>query len=183
MDPIWNGLNRPLYGVPRSRQHGRVRFRWKDRAPTSWSFFCPLCRTTRTLASQPRLVPRHLLQVALTTIIFMLATWSWFEWKGIVAFVPFWAVFELVFRSRQRIALKCPHCGFDPYLYLVDIQQAREQIENHWRKKFSEKGIPFPEKDRPEVLSSTSNPNRQPATQSQPGKPITDPPGKTEMVP
>lgn len=152
MDPTTRTSNRPDHG-PRSRRRNPIRFQWEDRSSAAWSFFCPLCRATRTLASRPGITRRHIFQMGLTTFIFMLTTWRWFEWKGIVAFVPLWAVFEAVFRSRQRIALKCPHCGFDPYLYLVDIQQAREQIENHWRKRFSEKGVPFPEKDKPEILS------------------------------
>jgi hypothetical protein len=47
--------------------------------------------------------------------------------------------------------LACNHCGFDPYLYLIDVPRAREVVENHWRKKFAEKGIPYPKdqaKDR-----------------------------------
>lgn len=76
----------------------------------------------------------------------MLATWNWFEWKGVVSFLPFWTFFEMVYRSRVRAALACTQCGFDPYLYLIDVPRAREVVENHWRKKFAEKGIPYPEK-------------------------------------
>ena len=52
--------------------------------------------------------------------------------------------FEGYYRSRVRIALSCPHCGFDPYLYLTDVKRARQEIEAYWRKKFAEKGIPYP---------------------------------------
>lgn len=79
----------------------------------------------------------------------MLASWQWLGWKGIISFIPFWMVFEVLFRSRARVVLNCPHCGFDPYLYLVDAKRAREEIEAHWRRKFAEKNIPFPEKERP----------------------------------
>jgi hypothetical protein len=86
-------------------------------------------------------------QIGLTAIVFMLATWSWFEWKGIVSFFPLWTLFEGIYRSRVRAALACDRCGFDPYLYLIDVPRAREVVENHWRKKFAEKGIPYPEKN------------------------------------
>lgn len=89
----------------------------------------------------------HYGQLVLTSIVFALATSHWFSWKGIVVFVPLAIVFEIVYRSRARVALNCPHCGFDPYLYLTDIKRAREEIEAHWRRKFAEKGIPYPEKD------------------------------------
>jgi hypothetical protein len=74
----------------------------------------------------------------------MLATWRWFEWKGIVSFLPFWLVFEVFYRARVRAALSCDQCGFDPILYLVDVKRARREIEEHWKKKFAEKGIPYP---------------------------------------
>ncbi len=79
----------------------------------------------------------------------MLATWHWFDWKGIVSFVPFWAVFEVFYRTRMRAALVCDQCGFDPVLYLVDVKKAREQVELHYRKLFADKGIPYPEKTPP----------------------------------
>lgn len=129
---------------------------WRNSSNQAWSFFCPLCRANRKVACHPRPKPIHYAQVALSSVVFMLATWSWFDWKGIVSFVPLWAAFEVVYRSRVRVALNCPHCGFDPYLYLVDIKRAREEIEAHWRKKFAEKGVPFPEKEKPAHLKNTA---------------------------
>ncbi|MCM2324349.1 MAG: hypothetical protein NDJ90_13915 [Oligoflexia bacterium] len=125
---------------------------WKAKGDRGWSFYCPLCRATRKIACQPKPTHRHYLQVGLTSLVVMLALWPWISWKGIVSFLPLWIGFELVYRSRVRVALNCPHCGFDPYLYLVDARKAREEIEAHWRKKFAEKGVPFPEKDRPAAV-------------------------------
>lgn len=76
----------------------------------------------------------------------MVLTWNWFAWKGIVAAIPFWIGFEVVFRSRVRAQVHCPKCGFDPFLFVTDEQLAKTEVENHWRKVFAEKGIPFPEK-------------------------------------
>lgn len=77
-----------------------------------------------------------------------------------VSFFPFWILFEFFYRARTRVALSCPHCGFDPYLYLADAQWARDEMETYWRKKFEEKGTPFPEKDQ--ALSEFSPLNAQP---------------------
>jgi len=38
-------------------------------------------------------------RIGLCAIVFTLATWNWFTWKGIVAFIPFWVLFE-VFTAR-----------------------------------------------------------------------------------
>jgi predicted RNA-binding Zn-ribbon protein involved in translation (DUF1610 family) len=124
---------------------------WKDKRREAWSFFCPNCKAQRKLPYHPR--PgrrRHFIQVGLTALAFTCATWSWFHWRGLVSFLPFWAFFEIFFRSRVRVALSCPHCGFDPYLYLTDVKRARAEIEKHWRGKFAEKGVPYPEPNRPE---------------------------------
>jgi hypothetical protein len=122
---------------------------WRGRASEAWSFICPLCSSPRKLAQQPRPTPTHYAQIGLTAAIFTLITWHWFEWKGIISFLPMWTVFEVIYRARVRAAMRCTQCGFDPYLYLVDVKRARTDIESHWRKKFAEKNIPYPEKPQP----------------------------------
>ena len=59
----------------------------------------------------------------------------------------------MVYRAKVRAALRCERCGFDPFLYLVDVKRARLEIENHWRKKFEEKGIPYPEEKSPDPIA------------------------------
>ncbi|MGZ3699270.1 MAG: hypothetical protein ACXWPM_12800 [Bdellovibrionota bacterium] len=102
-------------------------------------------------ASRPQ--TRHYIQVALTALVFMLATWKWFAWKGLVSFIPMWTGFEVFYRVRMRGALPCSGCGFDPYLYLNDVQKARTEVQNHWKKKFEEMGIPFPDKKSSQPLT------------------------------
>lgn len=125
---------------------GRLLDRYNQQKAQSWVFLCPNCRTPRRAPGKPRLQARHFAQIAMTSIILMLATWNWFEWKGVISFLPLWMGFEIVFRTRCRAVLLCSACGFDPYLYLSDLPRARAEIEAHWRRKFDEKGIPFPEK-------------------------------------
>jgi hypothetical protein len=131
---------------------------WKKANRDSWAFFCPNCRAARKMPfrSRPGGI-KQISQVLLTALVFTLATWPIFEWKGILCFVPFWAVFEVYYRYRMRGVLACPHCGFDPYLYLNDVQSARNEIESHWRKKFAERGIPYPG-DAPAVAEGAAPP-------------------------
>jgi hypothetical protein len=118
---------------------------WRERHSRAWSFFCPQCRAARKVSTHPdpgRL--ENYARVALCSVVFTIAGWQWFTWKGIVSFVPFWAAFEVFHRARMRTLMACPHCGFDPYLYLADVKLARQEIEDHWRRKFAEHGIPYP---------------------------------------
>ena len=120
---------------------------WREQRRSGVSFLCPLCRTPRSVPHRTSPGLRHVVQVAMTAVFLTAVTWNWFEWKGLVSFAPMWMAFELIYRIRARGMLACPHCGFDPYLQLTDARRAREEIEAHWRKKFAEKGIPYPEKD------------------------------------
>lgn len=131
---------------------------WRERNSKIWSFFCPQCRSPKRVAYRPKPEVSHYIQVALTAVVFTLLSWHWFEWKGIVSFLPLWIAFEAVYRSKTRAALACSDCGFDPFLYLVDVKRARAEIESHWRKKFADKGIPYPEKsaDSPKPRAATA---------------------------
>ena len=124
---------------------------WQEKKNDFWSFYCPHCEAPRRVRTQPKPLARHYFQIGLTAVIFMLICWPLFHAKGIVAFVPFWLLFETIYRTRHRAALACHQCGFDPFLYLTDVSHARREIEDHWRKKFTEKGIPYPEKPQPPV--------------------------------
>jgi hypothetical protein len=122
-----------------------LRSLWRERHGKVWTFYCPQCRAARRADTHPDPARfENFARVGLSALVFMICTWNWFAWKGVFSFFPIWAVFEIVHRSRVRGMLACPHCGFDPYLYLVDVKLARSEIEAHWKRKFAEHGIPFP---------------------------------------
>lgn len=138
---------------PRVERKIKARLRWKtlwrDRQSRVWSFYCPNCRSSRRLPNRTSPSLRHYIQIGLTSAFFTLLTWPWFNWKGFVSFIPMWMIFETLHRARVRVALYCSNCGFDPYLYLQDVTAARKEVETYWRKKFADKGIPYPEKEDP----------------------------------
>ena len=139
------------------REFKKAKIFWKNREANSWSFICPSCGSPRKLGFKPRPTPKHYAQIALTAAFITMLTWNWFGWRGIVSFIPLWTLFEAMYRGRVRAAMHCDMCGFDPYLYMADIKRARAEIETHWRKKFAEKGVPYPEKPKdPEPLMPPS---------------------------
>lgn len=120
--------------------------RWQDKSAEVWSFYCPLCRIIRKVPYQPNVTRmRHIFQAAISAIIFTMIFWTWFGWKGLSFFVFIWSVFELIYRAQTRALLECPHCGFDPYWYKVDVKKARIRVEEFWKSKFQKAGIPFPQ--------------------------------------
>jgi hypothetical protein len=101
-----------------------------------WNFYCPLCAVTRRLRTSPEPGKAiHFLRVGVCAWVFTLLFFPVFGWKGLVSFLPFWIVFETVYRLRLRVELRCPECGFDPILCLSDIKRAKEEVASHWRRK------------------------------------------------
>lgn len=119
--------------------------RWLKQANQTFHFFCPQCRAERRLPGTPRIQARHWIQIALTTGVLTLALYPWLEWKGLVTFVPTWTLFEYIFRTRVRVALACPYCGFDPFLYMRDVKKARSEMVRFSRAKYEARGVPYPE--------------------------------------
>lgn len=128
---------------------------WQEKQSNAYRYYCAYCNTKRTIGLSPSpWKARYLFRVAVTSALFMLATWPLFDWKGIVAFVPFWIAFETVYRLKFRQAVVCHLCGFDPILYLKDRNQAKELVRARYREAYAARGIPFPEDS-----GSTPRPN------------------------
>ncbi len=123
-----------------------------------FKFFCVSCRRERRQTPPPKAgSPAFFLQVVLATLFFTLLFWPLMGAKGFLAFlIPMGAVLEAVYRLKMRSAMVCPDCKFDPILYLVDRPKALLQVEDAWRKKFTQKGIPFPEKTKASALARRS---------------------------
>jgi len=104
---------------------------------------------------------RSVIQISLTSLVCAMALSSWLSFKGLVVFVPIWAIYEMFYRLKVRALMPCPQCGFDPYLYCVDKQLARKEIDQFWRAKFAEKNIPYPGEslDKNEALQQNEKPD------------------------
>ena len=141
---------------------------WRNRYQDIWSFMCPLCKEARRVPFRPRPGIRQYFQVFLTSVVFTLVFWSFFGWKGIVSFVPLWAIYEISYRWRMRGALYCSKCGFDPYLFMIDEELAKKEVDTYWRKKLAEKGIPYPEKNKGSHQPSSASPQAKPTPEEKP---------------
>ena len=119
---------------------------WESPSHKVFSFFCPQCRSQRRIPLKPHPVSfLNVFRVLVSTVLFTILFFKFFAFKGLFVFFPLWISFEVLYRMRVRSLMACPGCGFDPYLYVQDPQNARKGIEQFWREKFKEKGIPYPE--------------------------------------
>lgn len=156
---------------------------WKKLERTGFKFYCVSCHKERHLSVPARAgsFPFYM-HVVMTTAFLMLITWPLFHLKGMVLAVPVLGAFEMLYRIKMRAALVCPDCDFDPVLYLVDRDKAVQRVETVWRKKFEEKGYPFPERKRngalrrnPVSLSSAENTAQTPPENNAQPSPETNP--------
>ncbi len=135
--------------VPENRSS---RMDWLFRASRSepFRFFCASCKRERWQSPPAKAGSlKFFAHVAITTAFFSALFWPWMGFKGLLAFlVPVGLVLEAMYRLKMRSAVVCPDCGFDPILYLSDRKKAVRRVEQAWRKKFEEKGLPYPEKTK-----------------------------------
>ena len=114
------------------------------------TFYCVGCNRERRLSAPTRVGSlRFFFHIAITTAFCTLLSWHWLGLKGAGFFlIPVGLAFEAIYRLKMRSDLICPDCRFDPTLYLVDPDKAVRQVEETWKKKFEEKGLPYPETKR-----------------------------------
>jgi hypothetical protein len=96
---------------------------------TKTECYCALCRSPRVLRYSRHLQKHHYLQILVLTIGLTAATYTHFEWRGMMALPLVWALFESIHKSLYRKDLKCPFCGFDPTWYKKDVKLARRKVE------------------------------------------------------
>lgn len=100
-----------------------------------WEFYCPACKTLRRSFYWPSPRKHHYISVTILGLTASLLFWPWLGFKAAFFVFPLWGAFELIYRSRSRIALICPHCSFDPYLYKYDVKLARKKMEKFFADK------------------------------------------------
>ena len=109
-------------------------------------YFCPLCNHPSSTPLHPEPFSfKNVSRVLLASLLIMGASWNFFEWRGVLSFVPLWICFEVIYRLTVRTRLNCSNCGFDPILFLANPDKARQELKGYWRKKLELGGIPFKE--------------------------------------
>ena len=140
---------------------------WQETRKRAYSFFCPLCTSPR----HARMIPNPyrailIFRVLLTAGFLALIASPWLAWKGVVVVFPLWVGFEMIYRMKARQDIECPHCGFDPYLYLSDREQANVRVKEHFRRRYEEAGVPLPEAAKVPPPNSRRSPSVRTAPKS-----------------
>lgn len=124
----------PLPLVPRV-------FRYKN---PSLTFFCPLCRSERSLLYPSKLTKKNYLQISTISLVLMVTTYPFMKERCLVWFFIVWVAFEGWLKVLFRHQVPCPHCGFDATWYKKDVKVARAQVKDFWEKQQAKKNPPNP---------------------------------------
>ena len=122
-------------------------------------FFCPLCRSERTMRVSSRLSGLNYLQIFITSSCLVALLWPVMGAKGLFLFFAVWSLFEFVRRLIFKKNIPCPHCGFDATWYKKDVKVARKIVEDFWKDKNKDKDPEQALKDEQEVLSTIASQN------------------------
>lgn len=116
----------------------------------SEKIYCAFCRIPRRAYLKKHVTFTNAFLSFLTSVMLMFAFWGEVEPKAAIIFVGLLCLSEAYIQVRWRLSIRCPHCGFDPVLYIRDRDQLVEKV----KKRLSEV------KESPSYLLSADNPLR-----------------------
>jgi hypothetical protein len=90
---------------------------------------CAFCRLERKVCTKKSANWTNVLSAMLASTLVMLLIWQTFDPKVVIIFSVFLVVSEIFVRMRWRIAMPCPHCGFDPVLYKTDRKETVRRVK------------------------------------------------------
>ena len=64
----------------------------------------------------------------MVSALFSVAIWRGPDLRSLLIFFGLSFVLQMFYRVRYRNSLKCPHCGFDPWVYRKDPKTAAAQV-------------------------------------------------------
>lgn len=97
--------------------------------------FCAFCKVPRTIYRKKALNGVNYIQALSLSSILSFIFWGKLDPKALIFFVMTLMFTEIGILIRRRAAAACPHCGFDPYLYLKDQNAACEKVKIHLEQR------------------------------------------------
>lgn len=97
--------------------------------------FCAFCRSERKVYRQRRIGTAQVLFSLIASLVAMALIWSEFDARFLFLFVLGLAVSETFLQLRWRMNIVCPHCGFDPVLYMRKPEFAAKKVMERLEKR------------------------------------------------
>lgn len=93
--------------------------------------YCAFCRTPRKVYVKRHIGIADAFYGLLISVLLMFSLWQNFHPKFFLMFPVVVLVQEVFILLRWRLGISCPHCGFDPVLYMRSHSAASEKVKKH----------------------------------------------------
>lgn len=97
--------------------------------------YCAFCKNARRVYRKKHIDWTNVLGSFATSLFLMFALWQRFEPEILTVFVILVALSEILVQLRWRLSLPCPHCGFDPLLYIRRPEEAAHRVVSFIEKQ------------------------------------------------
>jgi hypothetical protein len=97
--------------------------------------FCAFCRHQRLVYRKKSLSAFDIAMVAFLSLLTVLVLFHQMDPRAFVFFAFYMAIGELFVQVRWKLKIVCPHCGFDPSLYLRSQPAALEKVKKHIERR------------------------------------------------
>ena len=105
--------------------------------------YCAFCKHERIINTQKTISAINLLLCALVAVAMGFIVWNQFDPKTLIIFAGILIMSEIFIKIKWRFSMVCPHCSFDPILYLKDHKKAADRVKIHL-DGYKEKNIENP---------------------------------------
>jgi hypothetical protein len=92
------------------------------------SSLCAFCKSERKINRKKNLGLADYLTAGVCALIAMAVVFKDFDPRMFIFYIAFIAIGEFFVQLRWRMGVVCPHCGFDPVLYLKAPEKAADVV-------------------------------------------------------
>ncbi|MDZ4661756.1 MAG: hypothetical protein SGJ18_09070 [Pseudomonadota bacterium] len=96
--------------------------------------YCAFCREKRRVNLKKSISLVNVIQAAVLSYLGMMALWREFDARVFFIFAVVISLTEILLLVRWRFGVICPHCGFDPVLYLKSPEQVVTKVQAHLKR-------------------------------------------------
>ncbi|MNS83612.1 hypothetical protein D3C72_1174050 [compost metagenome] len=93
--------------------------------------YCAFCKTPRRVYRKKSISFLNAFASGAAAAVFMMLMWQQWDPRSIVVFVVCLAISEAFVKIRWRLSMVCRQCGFDPILYIKDVDAASLKVREH----------------------------------------------------
>jgi hypothetical protein len=90
--------------------------------------YCSFCSLPHRVYSQKHVSAFGLASFALISVVVSYLAWQEFRWLACVLFLALSAWSEFVHSMRWRQSVNCKNCGFDPFVYKQNPDNAAKMV-------------------------------------------------------